>query len=219
MGPIQSIIVFNGGSAGDFIKSVSIEQLELKSIHRLTDKGMIEFKNHYFKLITTKWFEEKFQLPIEVDNNEVFKVENTHYYHECFRQFTDNIFYIDYPETLQPLIVKLYIKKRWETNIPGLIRHHLASIPEGLRQRVTPDNIEQILNILWNKNIKNWRTIPELKKIELQDLLNYDCLKLLVEDIIQGPVVDPEQLLRSQQLWVEKNQELVNFFRIPSDSI
>lgn len=219
MGSIQSIIVFNGGSAGDFLKAVSIEQLEQKSVHTLTNKGMIDFKNHYFKRITAQWYTNGFQQPIDINNNKVYKVENTHYYHKSYSQVADNIFYIDYPEEMQMLIIELYIKKHWDNDYQKLLQYHTESLKENLKKFVQTENIVKVLNVLWTRNLKTWRKEPTLKKINFQDLLNYDTLKSVVENIIQQPLSSPTRLLISYQKWIAKNQKLVNFFVMPNDSI
>lgn len=219
MGPIQSILVYNGGSAGDFLKSVCIEQLGQGSIHTLTDKGMTEFNHHYFKFLTAQWFEDNYQRPLEVNDSKIYKVENTHYYHSSYKQITNNIYYIDYPNELQPLVLKSYVKKRWDNDYQKLFQQHFVSLPKNLRKFVQTENIEKVLNVLWIKNLKIWRSEPGLKRINFQDLLDYKSLKFVVEEIIQQPLLDPDQLQISQQRWVSKNQDLVNFFRTPSDII
>lgn len=212
MGPIQSILVYNGGSAGDFLKTVSIEQLGQGSNHTLTDQGMIEFDHHYFKFITSQWYDDKYQHPIEIDNSRVYGVENTHYYHESYFQITDNIFYIDYSEELQPLILDLYVKKRWNNDYQKLLKLHESSLPENLRKFVQTENISKVLNVIWIKNLKLWRAAG-IKRIDFQDLLNYDSMASTVERIIQQPIVDAELLQKTYQSWIDKNHSLVSFFR------
>lgn len=219
MGPIQAIVIYNGGSAGDFLKSVCLEQLGQGSNHTLTDKGMTEFNHHYFKFLTAQWFEDNYQCPMHFSDVNVFKVENTHYYHDSYKQITNNIYYIDYPEELQPLILESYVKKRWNNNYQQLFQRHAASLPKNLRKFVQTENIEKVLNVIWIKNLKAWRLESGLKKINFQDLLSYESLKSVVEDVIQQPLLDPDQLRISQQRWVSKNQDLVNFFRTPRDII
>lgn len=218
MGPIQSIIVYNGGSAGDFLKSVCVEQLGYGSVHTLTNKGMTEFSHHYFKYLTDCWCAEKFQQPIKIDNTLVYPVENTHYYNDCYKQITDHVFYIDYPEESQSLIIELYIRKRWQNDYSGVLRHHRTAIPKHLQKFVKMENIIPVLNTLWIKNLKTWRS-SELKKIDICQLLDYNLLVSTVEDIIQQPLIDPVQLKTTYQKWIDKNQDLVNFFCIPRDII
>ena len=219
MGPIQSIIVYNGGSAGDFLKSVCVEQLHRGSVHTLTDKGMTEFSNHHFKYLTDRWYREQFQQPLDIDNNKVYQVENTHYYNECYHQITHNVFYIDYPDESQPLITELYIKKRWLNDYQKVLDNHKKSLPEHLQKFVKIQNIVPVLNTLWIKNLKTWRSCPGLKKIDICQLLSYDSLVPIVEDIIQQPLLDAVQLKTTHQKWIDMNQDLVNFFCMPKDII
>lgn len=213
MGPIQSILIYNGGSAGDFLKSVSIEQLGQGSIHTLTNKGMIKFDHHYFKFITAQWYSDNYCAPVVVDNSKVYKVENTHYYHESYFKITDTIFYIDYPDNLQPLILDLYVKKRWNNNPQKLLEQHKQSLPEKLQKFVQVENLPKVLNVMWIKNLKVWRSLPQVQRIDFRDLLNYDSMALVVGKIIQQPIVDVKLLQKSYKQWIAKNHDLVNFFR------
>lgn len=207
---IKSIIIFNGGAAGDFLKSVCVQQLHQPFVYSLHDSGMVNFKNHYFKNITSQW--SKNSCLSQIDYNKVYCVENTHYYCEFYTQLTNNLFYIDYPKKMQSLILKTYIKKRWNNNYYSLWQHHLPSIPEKLQHTVTIDNIEKILNLLWIKNIRTWKNISHLKKIKFEDIISYNALSLVVAELLQQPVPNPAQLKIAHRLWIDKNSNLINFF-------
>jgi hypothetical protein len=206
MGLVRSIIVFNGGSAGDFLKSVCIEQLMASSIHTPDQNGMIELDNYYFKIITGS---NDADLE-KIDHSKLQQIENTHYYHEFYRSLTNNIFYIDYPENLQTLIFESYFKKRCDSNYEKMYQQHLPLIPENIRHLVTVDNIEKILNRLWFRNIRSWRSVESLTKIQFSEILTYNTLTTIVEKIIQQPLSDPERLRLSYQQWADKNLDLID---------
>jgi hypothetical protein len=213
---ITSIIIFNGGAAGDFLKAICVEQL-LGPKHVLDGNGMIDFDHHHLKDVTESWYTNKNQLMIDYDK--LCAVENTHYYHECYKSLANNLFYIDYPDHLQPLIFKLYVKKRYNNNLDSLIQQHQSTIPKQLQHVVTVNNIESMLNILWIKNLRNWRKTSGLTKINFEDMLSYDNLEKVVEKIIQQPLSNPAQLKTTYQNWIDNNPELVNFFCSPSEII
>jgi hypothetical protein len=206
--------VFNGGSAGDFLKSVCIEQLLASSIYTLDQNGMIDFDHHYFKNITGS---NNASLD-QIDYSKVQQIENTHYYHEFYRSLTNNIFYIDYPEKLQTLIFESYFKKRYDNNYEKMYQYHLPLITANVRHLVTVDNIKKVLNRLWFRNIRSWRSVEFLTSIQFSEILTYDTLAPIVEKIIQQPLSDPERLKISHQRWIDKNLDLIDFC-IPSEII
>jgi hypothetical protein len=201
--------MFNGGSAGDFLKAACLEQLH--GINYVLDSnGMVNFNNNHLKNVTKSWYTNKNL--VEIDHKKLYAVENTHYYHERYRSLANNLFYIDYPDHAQPLIFKLYIKKKYHNNLADVIQWHLSTIPKQLQHVVTVDNIESMLNTLWIKNLRSWRKTPGLIKINFEDILSYNSLVAVVEKITQQPLADLAQLKTTHQKWINNNPELVNFF-------
>ena len=167
---------------------------------------MIELDHYYFKNITGSN-----DATIEqIDYNKVHQIENTHYFHEFYRSLTNNIFYIDYPENLQPLIFESYFKKRCGGSYEKMYQDHLPSIPANLRHLVTVDNVEKVLSRLWFRNIRSWRSIKFLTSIQFCEILKYNTLAIIVEKIIQQPLTDPEKLRMSHQQWADKNLDLID---------
>ena len=77
MCPIQSIICFNSGSGGDFLKAISNEQIKNHLSHQISKNGAIEVTND-FKKTAEQIFYKK------LSTDAIFKVksqpvENTHY--------------------------------------------------------------------------------------------------------------------------------------------
>ena len=202
---IRSIIVFNGGSAGDFLKSVCVEQLSSNSIHTLNHDGMINFDHHYFKHTTGC----DNVILCQLDRSKIHQVENTHYYHEFYRSLASNVYYIDYPEKLQSVILESYFKKRCNNDHAKLYQDHLPLISTALQHLITTENIKKALNILWIRNIRSWRKIPSITKINFEEILVYDTLITIVEKIIQQPLPSPQRLKMSYQQWIDKNSDLI----------
>ena len=203
---IRSIIVFNGGSAGDFLKSVCVEQLSPNLIYTLNHSGMVNFDHHYFKDITKC----NNVIPGQIDYNKIYQVENTHYYHEYYRSLANNVFYIDYPEKLQSVIFESYLKKLKNNDCAKLYQDHLPLFPTALQHLITIENIKKSLSILWIRNIRSWREIPSITKINFEEILVYDTLITIVEKVIQQPLTNPQRLKISYQQWIDKNFNLIS---------
>jgi hypothetical protein len=205
---MQSIICFNGGSGGDFLKSLCLQ----KDInYQITDAGMIEFNDHYFKSITEKIYDKKATVS-DIDFDRVWKVDNSHYYFDFFNAISKNVYYIDYPDILTSHIIKTYINKRHNQDISLFLQRHLQSIPEPLRARVTVETAFRTFEILWMKNLSRWRNNKNLTAIDLKDLFDIDLVCNIVEQLQGHPINDLALLTSAHAIWISKNQNLHQLF-------
>ena len=113
MRPVRSIIIYNGGAAGDFLKSVCIDQLGASADYEINSEGMMESRQHYFKDFVETCYNNGPNSISQLDYSQTSPVENSHFYFESLQSVTDSLFYIDYPDQLQSEILKLYRKKLW----------------------------------------------------------------------------------------------------------
>ena len=209
MRPVRSIIIYNGGSAGDFLKLICNQQLGTEFDYELNNTGLIFAQRHYFKSFIDHCFYQDPNAIAQLDVSKVLPVENSHFYFEALESVTDSFFYIDYPDNLQHNIIKIYCNKQWKNNRELIYQYHLQRLPINLRRFITVDNIEQALEKLWLKQLKIWRTTARLKLIQLADLMRHESLVPVVEQIIQQPLLDPDKLRITHQQWLDKNSELI----------
>lgn len=220
MDTIQAIIVFNGGAAGDFLKLVCNEQLAMPIWSAITDQGMIILANHYFKHFTGTQTAHDQSSWTKFDHTQVSKIENTHYYHSWYSTVTDRLYYIDYPENYQSLIYHMYVTKKWDNNgKKNLLDWHRHSLPKAVQNLVNDNDIERIINNRWLANQRRWRQQSELTPIDFTAILNFDQLCKVVADILRQPLLNREQLKKTHNQWLDKNQLLRNFFSIPNANI
>ena len=118
---IQSIIVFNSASAGDFLTGLCWSQLNLSSdLLKQESSGRMNIKNQYFKNITTEMFYNP-NSKINLDYNKVHPVENSHYWLDSYKTIAKSCFFIDYPDHIQENILQIYLEKvlniNWKKNL------------------------------------------------------------------------------------------------------
>lgn len=210
MGTIRSIIIFNGGSAGDFLKSVCAEQIEPLSWYQLEANGSITPKSNYFKDLAGDWYLANHVST--VDFTKVGIVENSHFFHECYCKISNNLFYIDYDLTAQDTVVSTYIKKQFADDRQAVLDHHISHVPVSIRNKINPENIQKVISTTWQKNLKLWRSISALTAINLGDLFHYSTLVPVVEKIIQHPLTNPDALQTVHQAWLASNSDLTAFY-------
>ena len=106
---LQSIVLFNGGSCGDFLKTICISQLQGQSLVVVNSDGRAKNSNEYFKKLCAERYPQV-AMP-ELDWSQISLVENAHHYLPWQSQLSDTVWYIDYPDACQTTVVNVYIKK------------------------------------------------------------------------------------------------------------
>ena len=203
--------MFNGGAGGDFIKMICCRQLYPEFEFILTDRGMIDFNEHYFKTASEIFFNNN-QPYGELDYSLVCRVENSHYYLDSYKSIAKQLFFIDYPDNAVEFIVDLFREKRFQTNYILFFNACLSQIPNNLKKYVTEKNIIQVVSKLWLRQLKIWRGNTLLTPIQLADFFDKTKLKTTCETIMGCPVRDQQLFESDVNNWLEKNQKLVKFF-------
>jgi hypothetical protein len=201
----KSIIVFNGGSAGDFLKALCLEQLQPTN-YNLTEFGQVVFHVEYFKSIT-KQHNTCTQHLLDIDLTKINDVDNTHYYFTWYDSFAKS-YYIDYPDNMHSDIINLYFHKAHNNNINSFYDCHIKSVPDVFKSYATPNNILEISMISWRKNLKSWRNNSKLTKINLVDFFEINKMKSIVEQLCNCSINNTHLFLQSWQSWVDKNKSL-----------
>jgi hypothetical protein len=215
---LQSIILFNGGSCGDFLKTICISQLYAQSLVVVNPDGRAKNYNEYFKKLCAERYPQV-TMP-ELDWSQISLVENAHHYLPWQSQLCNSVWYIDYPDACQSTVVDVYIKKARKNSLDYLWQRELElgllnNVPESLRHCITPDNITMVVIINWNKNLKAWRTNTSLSPINLEDFFDLEKFTKIVSSVSKLSIDQLNyELLRSQYYqWQIKNQELQGMFK------
>lgn len=201
--------MFTGGSGGDFLKMLCCRQLYPEFNFQLTPAGMIDFNDHYFKDNSQRFFEGD---QSQLDYDRVHLVDNSHYYLENYANIADQLFFIDYPDSIVEVIVDIYIKKRFSGDLELFFNDHYSSLPETMKKYVNKENLVQISPTLWLKQLKVWRENTVLTPVQLSDFFNSQKLKIACETIMQSPIRDTALFDNDHNEWLEKNQKLIEIF-------
>lgn len=208
MQPIQSIIVFTGGSAGDLLKALCLNQ---DGLHEVSHAGRIDLHQEYFKDVA-EWVYKKQMTVEQMDASKLSWVENSHHYMDFFHDVARHVYFIDYPNQLARSILEIYIEKREHGNPENFLNNHRYSIPVELQRRVTPDNVVDVFEKIWIKNLNSWRNNSQMTAVKLQDFFNSSSMKLLVEQVSGRPITDLERFNQHHQAWLDKNHRLRQLF-------
>ena len=209
---IQSIICYNGGSGGDFVKALCCKQYS-KEKHinfAFSDQGQTKFVSHYFKMYCEQNYRywQQSQVPSTLDVGKVYPVENSHYFHEWFKTITPNIYFIDYPDHAAEQLVNIYLQKPHRGDIQKFLQNQKPTLPDWAQRKLDDKNFIKIFPILWTKQIKVWRQRSDMTAINLVDFFDVKKLQLIVEKITNVPVRDQEDFSTFFEKWSSANQAL-----------
>lgn len=209
MSLVQSIIIFNGGSAGDFLRIASLEQLTGFNRFRIDDNGTARslLQDNYFKEFCKA--EQRTQQRQVLDPDRCFEIENAHSYHPWFQELTTNLFYIKYNEEDALPVINAFICKRLEADFNLWVKLTMPpQTPSVLLDKITLDNFSNVLSIFWKKNMSEWDLNSSLTPIPFRDLFDLPKLSKWVERLCGQPLRDPAQLAKTHQAWLNKNSIL-----------
>jgi len=209
---IRSIIVFNSATAGDFLTSLCWSQLDVSAnLFDQKQSGRMTIQNFYFKDITTKMHHNP-DCDLKLDFSRVFPVENSHYWLECYKDIADRCVFIDYPKNIQPYIIEIYLEKVFKNDKQKMIDLNLPNLHPYIASQVSVHNINEILNIQWQKNINGWRDNPNLSAINLNDFFDPHATKRMVEKLINQPLTDEHKFDIIYKNWINRNKKLSELF-------
>jgi len=208
---LKSIICFNGGAGGDFLKAICLTQFDTPVLGKIDTNGMVEFNDHYFKQKCQEYYETPFDWTT-IDLNQVLPVDNSHYYFDWFNKIAASIYFIDYPDSMTSTIVKTCIDKRFRGNTDEFIKISLINIPIEL-QKIIPDHRRlDAIGKTWIGNQNKWRNITSMRPIELINLFDLPKLKMIVNEITQTDLISLDQFEYLYHQWIQKNQHLLKAY-------
>lgn len=211
MRPIRSIIIYTGGAGGDFLKAICCQQLTPDFKFALTHRGMMNFRNHYFKDVSDQSVGTN-QLPADLDLSKLDKIENSHFYLNGYQDLADRLFFIDYPDQYAPNIVEAYKKKRWFDDYNVLLEKHQHMFPNSFKKHINEESIIKMLSAMWVRQLKSLRANSALVSIQLSDMLDKTKLKSICQTIINCPLQNPALFDQTFDHWIQHNQQLVELF-------
>lgn len=209
---IRSIIVFNSATAGDFLTSLCWSQLPVSAdLFQQEASGRMNINNGYFKTVTTRMFHDP-ELHIELDPARVFPVENSHYWLDSYKEIADRCVFIDYPEHIQVHIMQVYLEKVFDNNRQKMLERNLPHQNPIIARKITVDNIEQVLNIHWQKNLRAWRSNADMSAIHLSDFFDHEKTQSIVRKLTDQDLTDPDRFDEIYHNWVARNSRLQSLF-------
>jgi hypothetical protein len=208
MSDLKSVICYNGGAGGDFLKALCLTQFLNHSFFMVEETGMIEFDQHYFKNQCEQCYKNLLNWRT-IDLSKIQPVDNTHYYFDWLHDIFPKIYYIDFPDNIVDVVVNTYIHKRYQGNKEEFIESALSRIPDKLQKMIPRSNALVSIERTWIRNQRTWRTNANMHAIKLLDIFDFNKIKEIVPEIIQKDLVDLEYLEQLHSAWTKKNQHLL----------
>lgn len=209
MSTVRSIIIFNGGAVGDFLRVACLQQLNNFDRYRFDVNGCTIYPLAYNYLKELCKEEQRTNQHQSVDISRCFEIENAHNYCPWFQQLTSNLFYIHHNDNDTLPIVEAFIRKRPEIDFDLWVKTMSSHIPSELLDKINPENYRDVLSIFWKKNIRCWQANSLLTPIPFRDLFEISTLTNWVERLCGQPLSNPDQLASMHQAWLDKNSTLL----------
>lgn len=212
MFPIQSIIVFNSGSAGDFLMGLCCSQIDNTLVnYKQLNSGRMLIDNEYFKTSSQKLFYNP-DSDMKWDFSKTYKVENSHFWLDAYKDLASRCVYIDYPDQVQESIMDIFIEKVYNNDIQKMLDFNLPNMLPALRPKITINNTKQVYNVLWRKNLIGWHNNKNLTAIELKDFFYKNKLENIVKKLINNKISNQEMFDNIYNNWLSKNTKLRELF-------
>jgi len=202
-----------GGTGGDFLKNICLEQLESTSQSRadLTELGHVIFKDPYFKsFCTLNSNNTTDQIPHGLDCTRINTIENSHYYFDWFLTLTNKIYYIDYPDYCVTELIKIYNQKERNGSLTRFVADHRATLPPWAQPKLNEDNALQIFSVRWLRHLDIWRKNPSLTPISIKDFFIQQKCQQIVETLVDQPLTNIEKFNSMYSNWIKYNTTLRN---------
>jgi hypothetical protein len=209
MSHVKSVICYNGGAGGDFLKALCLTQFSTQLFFTVNDTGMVCFSQpHFFKDQCELYFKNPFDWTT-IDQSQIQPVDNTHYYFDWFSNIFQKIYYIDYPDSMTNVIFNTFINKRHQGNKEQFINIAWSNFSDHWKKVITRSNVLLAVEKNWTNNQRRWRNTPNMHAINLIDLFDLSKIKMIVSEVIQNDLNNLDQFEQVHSCWVEQNQNLL----------
>ena len=204
------MICYVGGSGGDFLKTLCLQQLNSNvSVEcNITDTGLVLHNRRYFRDICVDYYNNNSTVPHNLNLSQVDPVENSHYYFDWFSNLVEKFYYIDFPESATVGIIDVYVAKRHQHNLMHFVETHKQTLPDWAQQRITEHNAYQFFSTMWLKQLRKWKAMNHIQAINLADFFNRQNLINIVQQLTQQPVKNFDKFDYTFTRWTEKNISL-----------
>lgn len=212
MRPIKSIIVFNSGTAGDFLTALCWSQLfDSWSLYAQRATGRVWLNNMYFKKTTQAVYQNN-QKKFDFDFEKIHPVENSHFWLDCYLDLADRCVFINYPEQIQQNIFEIYLEKVCDNKIQNMINLNIGNQHPYVASKMNVHNTQKIINHHWLKNVRDWRANPALSAIELEDFFTKSKMENIVRQLIGQDILDQQKFDNIYSNWMANNFKLRSLF-------
>ena len=204
----EIIILFNGGSHGDFLKASCECMLFGKKIS-LSLIGQVLIKSKFKNDTIKTWHEGK---KTSLKSGNYNHVEVSHLWYDEFKQFPSKFYYINYPKKVNSALIDILIKKPFKNEITNAIKYYKDKIkffPKNYDNHITPKNFVQMLEILQLKNLEKFKNIPNIQKIDIIELYEYDNMIKLLKRMNCYNAKHEIMYQRYYYHWKERNSKFI----------
>ena len=204
----EIIILFNGGSHGDFLKASCECMLFGKKI-KLSSIGQVLIKSK-FKNDSIKMWREGKRTSLKKGNYD--HVEVGHVWHDEFKKFPSKFYYINYPKKINSILINELIKKPFKNEITNAIEYYKNKIkifPKNFNKHITSKNFIQMLEILQLKNLEKFKNVPNIQKIDITELYEYNNIIKLLKRIGCYNAKNESMYQRYYYHWQERNSKFI----------
>ena len=204
----EIIILFNGGSHGDFLKASCECMLFGKKIN-LSLIGQVLIKSKFKNDTMKTWHEGK---KISLKSSNYNHVEVGHVWYDEFKQFPSKFYYINYPKKVNSVLIDILIKKQFKNKITNAIKYYKDKtkfFPKNYGKHITPKNFIQMLEILQLKNLEKFKNVPNIQKIDIIELYEYDNMIKLLKRMNCYNAKNEIMYQRYYYHWKERNSKFI----------
>ena len=162
-----------GGTHGDFLLNsckLMTQGLKFETNQGHTLSNSL-YKNQHFMVGGKR---------IPVDYSDLTKetplVELSHTWYEEYKTWNTQFYFIDYDDTLLPIIKEMWIKKTCGSNIDMALEHVREAFHDRIRKKINRENFDEIFAVLSKRGKKLFMKQPGIIPIDMVKLYDYSSL-------------------------------------------
>jgi len=211
----QIIIFAQGGTHGDFLHSCGLLMLDGKKSTIDTSGRVFGNSTSKSKNLESYYKGKKTIFSIESDS----QIEIYHIWQEEFKKIKGKFYYISYDESQIDVIKKMFLTKVHYNDLNNAMEGIKKYLPNSLARKISKDNFDKILTLLYKNTIKKYKQQPGIKPIKITDLYNFDSLVLILKNMDILNVNKLEDLKRFHSEWQSKNRQCIKEMLIIENSV
>jgi hypothetical protein len=168
------MILASGGTHGDFLYHCC-ELMLSGSDFRINEKGQTVsssfYKNQYF------YYNGK-RIPVDYKNNsnDVPYVELSHVWYDDFISWSSQFYFINYDDSLIPVIRDMFIKKACNSNVEIALETYRERWKDDVAKKFHKENFDEVFTVMCKRDKKLFKRQPGIIPIEMVKLYDYSSL-------------------------------------------